>query len=277
MQIIDTHQHFWTYDPLLYDWIDHSMSPLKQNFLPADLHLVYQEANVEGCIAVQAASTEAETTILLDYADHYDFIKGVVGWVDLLAENVKDRLKLFSDRSKFKGVRHIIQSESPEFMERPEFLRGIAILSEFNLTYDILIYPKHLFTAYQFAQKFPNQKFVIDHMAKPMIKHRNFNNWKDLMQNFASLPNVFCKVSGMITEADWKQWGYKDFLQPLDTVVEVFGADRLMYGSDWPVCLLAGSYKNVLDIIKTYTNNWSDDEKEKIFYKNATQFYNLVP
>lgn len=277
MQIIDSHQHFWTYDPIHFNWIDHSMSALKQNFLPPDLEEIYKENGIHGCVSVQASSTEDETKTLLAHADKFDFIKGVVGWVDLQAANAHERLLVYKGNPKFKGVRHVLQSEPDEFMEQADFIRGISYLADLGLTYDILIYPRHLFYAYKLASKFPNQKFIIDHLAKPLIKYKNFNDWSALMNNFKEMPNVHCKVSGMVTEADWKHWGYKDFLQPLDKVTEIFGPERMLYGSDWPVCLLAASYKNVLDIIKTYTDKWSQNEKAKIFYENAIQFYNLVP
>lgn len=277
MQIIDSHQHFWTYEPIEYNWIEQSMSDLKQNFLPADLAEIYIENEIAGCVSVQAKSSEEETKTLLNHAANYHFIKGVVGWIDLLAENARERLLAYKTNPKFKGVRHVLQSEPNEFMEQPNFIRGISYLADLNLTYDILIYPRHLFNAYKLATQFPNQKFVIDHLAKPLIKYKNFNDWTTMMNNFKDLPNVYCKISGMVTEADWKHWGYKDFLQPLDRVSEIFGPDRMMYGSDWPVCLLAGSYKNVLDIVKTYTDKWTENEKAKIFYENAIQFYNLVP
>jgi L-fuconolactonase len=276
MQIIDTHQHFWTYDPAQYEWIDDKMEVLKQDYLPEHLKEIYEKNNILGCIAVQASSSEKETEILLQHSREHDFIKGVVGWVDLCADNSKTRLEYFNQDSKFKGVRHIIQSEPDEFMERPEFLAGLSHLENMDLAYDILIYPKHLFSAFQMVKKFPNQRFVIDHLAKPQLKAKQLDHWKDLMQNFRELSNVSCKVSGMVTEADWKNWRYPDFTQVLDTITDVFGPDRMMYGSDWPVCLLAGSYKNILDIVKTYTADWTPANKEKIFYKNAVSFYNLA-
>ena len=276
MHIIDSHQHFWTYDPHQYEWINDKMSDLKQDFLPEQLKEIYTLNQITGCISVQASSSEEETEKLLSYAKENDFIKGVVGWIDLCADNAYDRLIHYKKDSTFKGIRHILQSEPDEFMESEAFLRGLSYLADLNLTYDILIYPKHLFSAYQLVKKFPKQKFVIDHLAKPLLKAKQVDHWKDLMQNFRDQPNVYCKVSGMVTEADWKNWRYPDFTLVLDTITDVFGADRMMYGSDWPVCLLAGSYKNILDIVKTYTTDWTEENKEKILYKNALEFYNLV-
>lgn len=276
MQIIDSHQHFWKFDPGEYDWIDDSMSILKQDYLPQDLEIIYKENTIQGCVTVQASSTETETHRMLDFAENNDFIKGVVGWVNLIDKNAYERLAVFKENPKFKGVRHVLQSEEPGYMENAEFLKGLSHLHSLNLTYDLLIYPKHLFTAHQLIQKLPEQKFVIDHLAKPFIKSQQFTNWKDLLQNFRDHKNVYCKISGMVTEADWKNWRYKDFIPVLEVVTDVFGPDRLMYGSDWPVCLCAASYKNVLDIVKTFTNNWTASEKEKIFSKNAISFYNLV-
>jgi L-fuconolactonase len=275
MHIIDTHQHFWTYHPQQYEWIDDKMEALRQDFHPEQLHEIYLQNAITGCVSVQAISTEEETKSLLDYAKKFDFIKGVVGWVDLCSPQVKTRLHHFKKNSKFKGVRHVLQSEPDEFMEKPEFLKGLSLLEDLDLTYDILIYPKHLFSAYQLVKKFPNQRFIIDHLAKPHLKTKQIDHWRDLMQNFKDQPNVYCKVSGMVTEADWKNWRYPDFTPVLDTITDVFGPDRMMYGSDWPVCLLAGSYKNILDIVKTYTADWNEEDIEKVFYKNAVQFYKL--
>ena len=275
MQIIDTHQHFWHYTPEEYDWIDDKMEVLKEDYLPNHLKSIYEANQIEGCVSVQASSTETETRRLLSFADHHSFIKGVVGWIDLCAENIDELLEHYSQYPKLKGFRHVLQSEPNEFMEGEDFLRGLSKLSKRNLTYDVLIYPKHLFSAYHLAKKFPDQQFVIDHCAKPPIRQKDLDTWKDMMSNFQPLPNVFCKVSGMVTEADWHEWRYKDFIPVMDTVTEVFGPDRIMYGSDWPVCLLAGSYKNVLDILLTYTSDWSEDEKHKVLYKNAITFYHL--
>jgi len=251
------------------------MQTLRQDYLPEHLQTIYETNHISGCVAVQASSTEEETTTLLKYADENDFIKGVVGWVDLCKPVVEERLQHFSSHSKFKGVRHVLQSEPVDFMERPDFLDGLAALAPNNLCYDIVIHPRHLFSAWQLVKKFPHQKFIIDHLAKPAIKSKQFDNWKDLMMNFADCPNVYCKLSGMVTEADWKQWRYPDFVPVLQAAAEIFGPDRLMFGSDWPVCLLAASYKNVLDIVKTFTQDWDQEEKNKLFYKNAVQFYNL--
>lgn len=275
MQIIDAHQHFWKYDPVQYDWIQDNMETLRQDYLPEHLQSVFESNQINGCVAVQASSSEEETQALLKYAEGNDMIKGVVGWVDLCNPAVEERLQYFSQHPKFKGVRHVLQSEPVDFMERPDFLDGLLALAPLKLSYDILIYPRHLFSAWQLVKKFPDQKFVIDHLAKPSIKSKQFANWKDLMMNFGDCPNVYCKISGMVTEADWKQWRYPDFVPVLQAAAEIFGPDRLMFGSDWPVCLLAASYKNVLDIVKTFTQDWSPEEKDKLFYKNAVQFYNL--
>lgn len=275
MHILDAHQHFWKYEPAYYDWIDDKMDILRQDYFPDDLHATYAANQVDGCVSVQAISTENETDILLQHAGQHGFIKGVVGWVDLCDPGAGERLKHYSSQSKFKGVRHVLQAEPVDFMERADFLAGLSRLAPLGLTYDILIYPRHLFTAWEMVKKFPDQKFIIDHLAKPMIKSKQFEHWKDLMRNFADLPNVYCKVSGLVTEADWKNWRYPDFLPFLQAVSEIFGPGRLVFGSDWPVCLLAASFKNVLDIVKTFTETWSVSEKEMVFYKNAVQFYNL--
>jgi L-fuconolactonase len=273
---IDAHQHFWRYDAQRDGWITNEMSVLRRDYLPDELLSELVANEMDGSVAVQADQSERETLFLLDLAAQHKAIKGVVGWVDLRSSDAPARLEYFSHFEKLRGFRHIVQAEVDDrFMLREDFRRGIASLSEFGFTYDILIYPKQLPAAIALVQQFPKQRFVIDHMAKPLIKSRQIEPWASQMKAIAANPNVFCKLSGLVTEADLQHWRADDFRPYLDVVFEAFGADRLMFGSDWPVCLLAGTYRRVKQLIADYTANFSDADKDKIFGDNAIRFYGL--
>ncbi len=274
---VDSHQHFWHYDPVRDAWITDEMAVLKRDFLPSDLLPELRANGIDSCVAVQAAQSEDETTFLLDLASKYREIAGVVGWVNLLDHRVEEQLAYFSQFRKLCGFRHIVQSEPDNhFLMRKHFLRGIGLLARFGFTYDILIYARHLPVANEFVQRFPEQKFVVDHIAKPEIKVRELQKWEPGIRALAKHPNVWCKVSGMVTEADWKGWTPADFRPYLDVVFEAFGVDRLMFGSDWPVCLVGGSYGQVKGIIDDYLDGFSLSDKEKIFGGNAVRFYGLA-
>lgn len=275
MTIIDTHQHFWKYDPVNYSWINDEMQVIRKDFLPGDLAVIVNEEKLHGTIAVQADQTEAETDWLLQLAAKNDFIKGVVGWVDLRSSNIEERLQHYQQFSKLKGFRHVLQGEEPSFMLQESFLNGISKLNEYGFAFDILIFPQHLEAALQLVKQFPEQRFVIDHVAKPTIKDGKIDEWKKGMQQLAQHSNVYCKISGMVTEADWKNWTAEQLKPYIDVVVESFGIDRIMYGSDWPVCLVASSYKKWLQTVKEYFSAYSVEDQEKIFIDNAIQFYNL--
>src|SRR3989454_2675689 len=239
---IDSHQHFWSYDAKEYPWITEKLGRIRRDFLPGDLKPELEKFKLNGSIVVQARSSLTESRWLLNLADHYPSIKGVVGWVDLLSEKAEEQLAEFAKHPKFVGVRHVVQDEpDDEFMLRPEFLRGIGKLKQFKLTYDILIYPKQLPAAIKLVEKFPEQKFVLDHLAKPFIKTGELSPWDQQIRELARSKNVCCKVSGVVTEAKWNEWKPSDFQPYLDVVFEAFREDRLMFGSDWPVCLLSGS------------------------------------
>ncbi len=273
---IDAHQHFWRYDPVRDSWIDSTMSVLKRDFMPDDLRRDMESCKTTGSIAVQADQSEEETRFLLKLAAENPSIKAVVGWVDLQANDVADRLEHFAENPRFKGVRHIVQAEADErFMLRPDFLRGIEALGRHNLTYDILINPNQLGMALELVRQFPNQPFVLDHIAKPLIKDQRFDPWKEQIKELAKSTNAYCKVSGLITEADWHAWKPEDIYPYLDIVFEAFGTDRLMYGSDWPVCQLAGSYEVVCELLTCYLKPFSEEDKNKIWGQNAAKFYNL--
>ena len=272
---IDAHQHFWHYHPKKHKWIEDNMAIIRKDFLPLDLMPILQENHFDGCVAVQADQNEIETKFLIELASKNNFIKGVVGWVDLKADNIQERLNYFKQFDIIKGFRHVLQNEVPEFMLETKFLNGINALQEHNYTYDILIFPQQLNAAIKLVKKNPNQKFVIDHIAKPYIKHGLIAHWKRDIELIAKLENVHCKISGMVTEADYENWQASDFIPYLDTVVNAFGTKRIMYGSDWPVCLVAATYKEMLYVVEDYFNSFSETEQEDLFGKNAQNFYQL--
>jgi len=273
---IDAHQHFWKYNPQRDSWITSDMQVLQADFLPAQLQPLMQQNSIEGCVAVQAGQSEEETHFLLQLAAENSFIKGVVGWVALQSENINERLDYFSQFKKVKGFRHIVQGErDPDFMQRPAFVHGISLLQQYNFTYDILIYNQQLPSAEKLVTAFPYQKFIVDHLAKPSIKNGEIENWKRDLRRLAQHPNVYCKVSGMVTEAHWQQWNEAQFTPYLDVVTAAFGTQRLGYGSDWPVCLLAGTYQQQWNIVQKYFETFSAAEQEQIFGGNAQQFYQL--
>jgi L-fuconolactonase len=276
MQRIDSHQHFWKFDPVRDAWINESMAVIQRDFLPADLLSLLSDNRIEGCVAVQADQSEAENKFLLDLANQHDYIRGVVGWIDLQSGNIQEQLSHYSHHKKLKGFRHILQGEKQrDFMLRPAFKHGIAALHAFGFTYDILIFPDQLEYSKIFIKDFPYQPFVIDHISKPYIKDKKIEDWKREITALAKFSNVSCKVSGMVTEADWKNWKKEDFKPYLDVVVEAFGMKRLMFGSDWPVCLVAGSYSEVVNLVSEYFSGFSEDEQNDFFGRNASRFYNL--
>ncbi len=274
---IDAHQHFWLYNKRDYSWINDRMTTLQRNYLPADLQPELTETGFGGSIVVQARQTVEETRWLLQLAGRYDFIKGVVGWVDLCSESeLKRQLDEFSKSGKLAGVRHVVHDEPEDnFMLRDDFLKGISLLREYNLTYDLLLFPKHLTVAREVVSMFPEQRFVLDHIAKPLIRDQVFNPWEEDITRLAEHANVWCKLSGMVTEADWKNQKPADFRPYLDIVFKAFGTGRIMAGSDWPVCLLAGEFKDVIGIINGYISDMSDDIREKILGLNCIDFYGL--
>ncbi|HEY8171787.1 MAG TPA: amidohydrolase family protein [Dehalococcoidia bacterium] len=273
---IDAHQHFWHYSPLTHAWIDDSMTKLRRDFLPSDLDPLLHDAGFDGCVAVQAQQDIAETEWLLALADEYPFVRGVVGWVDLRSENVREQLWRLVEHPKLKGIRHIVQSEPDDrFMLRPDFTRGIAALAECDLAYDILIYARQLPAAAELAGAFPEQRFVVDHIAKPEIRERHIDAWARGIAALSRHKNVSCKLSGMVTEADWLGWSPEDFAPYIKVVLEWFGPQRLMIGSDWPVCTLAGAYGDVLLLTMQHLAHLSPDDQAAILGENAATFYRL--
>ena len=273
---IDSHQHFWKYSIEEYGWINDQMSILKRDFLPEDLFQELSSNDIDGSIAVQARQNLDETEWLLKLAEEYTFIRGVVGWLDIRSPKFKHQLEKYTRRNKLVGIRHVVQDESDDrFMLRSEFIEGIRLLENYDLVYDILIFENQLPAAIELVTRFPNQRFVLDHIGKPKISYNLLDPWKSLMTELADYPGVYCKVSGMVTEADWNNWKKEDFLPYLDTVFDVFGANRIMFGSDWPVCTVAASYNKVIEIVQDFIKQFSSDDQEKILGKNASKIYNL--
>lgn len=273
--LIDAHQHFWFFDAERDTWITDEMAVLRRDFLPADLEPVLQANGVDGCVAVQAAQSEDETLFLLKLAEAYGFIKGVVGWVDLRSATLYDRLEAFSQFEELKGFRHVAQAEPADFLAQPDVVKGIRQLAAFDFTYDILIYPNQLKAALHLVRAVPEVKFVIDHLAKPYIKRGDINTWSNFMAELARCPNVSCKVSGMVTEADWQTWQPADLHPYLNVAFEHFGPNRLLFGSDWPVCLVAAEYGQWKDVVERYVAPWGDEVRAKVMGANAVAFYNL--
>jgi len=273
---IDAHQHFWVFDAVRDSWINDDMRVIRRDFLPHDLQYVLHENGMDGCIAVQADQSEEQNAFLLHLTEGNDFIKGIVGWVDLRAEDIDERLAFYSHTKLMKGFRHVLQGETNRaLMLEPNFKRGIGLLHKYGFTYDILIFPDQLTYATQLAQEFPQQKFVLDHLAKPDIKSNKIGEWAADIKLLAANKNVYCKVSGMVTEADWHNWTNNTFTKYLDVVFNAFGTDRIMFGSDWPVCLVAAEYTPMKAIVSEYTQQFTAAEQDRIFGGNAAKFYNL--
>jgi L-fuconolactonase len=273
---IDAHQHFWMYSAEQYDWIGEEMGKLKKDFLPQDLKPLLQGQGIDGSIAVQARQDLEETRWLLQLAAENELVKGVVGWVDLCSPELTAQLDEFAKHPKFVGVRHIVQGEpDDEFMLRAEFRRGIGRIADYGLTYDLLLYPRHLPIAVKLVRDFPAQRFVLDHIAKPLIAEGITKPWDEEIRELAKCENVSCKVSGMVTEARWKHWRLTDFRPYLDVVFDAFGPDRLMMGSDWPVCTLSASYAETLQIVADYAGQFSAKERAGFFGANCKRFYGI--
>jgi L-fuconolactonase len=282
---LDAHQHFWNYSPVEYEWIDASMAALQRDFLPHDLKPLLDQSDMDGSIAVQARQSLDETRWLLELAAQNNFVKGVVGWVDLCSPHVEEQLGEFADNEWLVGVRHVVQGEPDDrFMLRPEFQRGIARLAKFGLTYDLLLFPRHLPVAVELVREFPEQRFVLDHIAKPAIAdgvaepqlRSRFESWSRDMRELAKFANVSCKLSGMVTEARWGKWTQEDFLPYLDAVLEAFGPSRLMIGSDWPVCTVSAHYAQTMEIVFRFIEKLNAAEQDEILGGNCARVYGVA-
>ena len=274
--IIDAHVHFWDYDPVRDAWINEEMAVIKRNFTPADAQKTFATHGVTGCIAVQADQSDHETRFLLRLAAENPIIRAVVGWIDFTDDALEEKLAAYKHETRLKGFRHIIQGATDEqYFQNKKFLQGMAHLSSWNYSYDLLIYHDQLPQSIRFTEKYPDQRFILDHMAKPPIKHQQWKAWKEGIRQLAMNPNMYCKVSGMITEANWQRWSYQDLEPYLDTVAEYFGTDRLCYGSDWPVALVAGNYSRVIQVVHQFLQQVTAAEREKVLSLNTKTFYKL--
>ncbi|HEU4610326.1 MAG TPA: amidohydrolase family protein [Chitinophagaceae bacterium] len=272
---IDTHVHFWKYNKQRDAWITNDMKILQQDYLPENLSLTLKRNDVDGVIAVQADQSELETHFLLELAKTHPAIKGVVGWIDLLAENLPQRLEYFSQYPIIKGWRHIVQAEPDDFLLNKKFQQAVRSLAACNYTYDILVSARQLPAVLSFVEALPEQALVIDHCAKPDIRSGAMDEWKKYMQAIAAHPNVYCKLSGLFTEANWKSWSAADFYPYLDVVFEAFGLERLLFGSDWPVILLSGIYVQWKSLLEKYMERLDSEEKAMVMGENAVRFYRL--
>jgi L-fuconolactonase len=271
---VDTHVHFWEYNKQRDTWMD-DMKILQQDYLPQTIASTLKRNGIDGCVAVQASQEELETHFLVELANTHPIIKGVVGWIDLQNENIEERLQYFSQYPIIKGYRHVVQGEPLDFLLRPNFQRGIKALQPFDYTYDLLIYHHQLKPALEFVSKFPEQRMVIDHCAKPAIAEKQIDEWAADMRAIAKHPQVHCKLSGLFTEAKWKQWSAADFYPYLDVVFDAFGPERLMFGSDWPVILVSGIYVQWKSLIEKYMESFDEEDREKVLGLNAVDFYKL--
>lgn len=273
---IDSHQLFWHYTPREFDWISTDMEVLRRDYYPAHLRPLLEVGGIEGTVCVQARQSVTETQWLLEWSDKYPFIRGVVGWVELCSPRLLEQLERFVTRPKFRGVRHVLQTEPDDrFMMRRDFVQGIRWLAQFALTYDLLIFPRHLSIAYELAKRFPEQRFVVNHIASPSFSENKFEEWAQGIKQIAACNNVFCKLSGLVTEVKGQNWQTFNFTPYLDVVLESFGTKRLLFGSDWPVCTLAADYADVLTFAGNYILRLSHDEQGDVWGNNAREFYGI--
>lgn len=273
---IDSHQHFWKYDPVRDSWITDEMAAIKRDFTPLDIQFVLERNGFGGTVAVQASESDEETNYLVRLSKEYPFIKGVVGWVDLQAADIEHRLESYKDVKVLKGFRHVVEGEEdPDFLIRPAILNGLKALANFGYTYDLLIRPRHYQATLTCVSQNPELQFVLDHIAKPPIKSREFDEWATFIDALSVFPNVACKVSGLATEADWTGWKLDDFKQYLTHIFARFGTERIMYGSDWPVCLLAASYEESIAIVEDKLGQFTEIERNAFWAGNAIRVYNL--
>lgn len=273
---IDSHVHFWKYDPVRDAWITDAMKDIQRDFLPVDVEAVAHRNGIDGVVAVQADQSELETHFLIELSKTHPIIKGVVGWIDLRSPDLEERLQYFSQYKIIKGWRHVVQGEPHDFLLGSNFQQGVAKLTLYDYTYDILIYHHQLDAAVEFVNALPKElKLIVDHCAKPDIPRKDIASWEKHMRALATHPNVYCKISGLLTEAVWKEWHAAEFYPYLDVVVDAFGKDRILFGSDWPVILVSGMYVQWKSLLEKYVEKWTDEEKEKFFGTNAKQFYSL--
>lgn len=274
--MIDSHQHFWQVGRFAYPWMSSDLGVLYRDYLPDDLAPILQQNGVKQTVLVQASNSVAESRWLLDLADANSFIAGVVGWVDLMSVEIDAQLDELCVHPKFKGVRHLVESEPhDDWLVQPAVLAGLKKLSARGLSYDLLVHTRHLRYVPHVAESCPDLRLVVDHMAKPPIARNEIKEWSEALKPVARYPNIQCKLSGLVTEASWSSWQANDLRPYVEYALESFGADRVMFGSDYPVCLLAASYGRVLDSFQEILKDISDSDRDKIFSKNAARFYRL--
>lgn len=274
--IVDSHHHFWRYDPVEYGWISDSMRALRRDFLPADLRREVEAAGVDGVVSVQARQTLSETRALLAHARENDFIRGVVGWVPLVDPAVRGTLEELAQDPYLRACRHVLQDEpDDEYMLRRDFNEGVRAVTEAGLVYDILIFERHLPQTLEFVDRHPNQVFVLDHIGKPRIRDGSFGAWRGTVRDLARRTNLYCKISGMVTEADWERWSEAELAPYMDAVLDAFGPRRLMYGSDWPMCLVGVGYARWFELVAGFAARLSGDERERVLGGTAIEAYRL--
>jgi L-fucono-1,5-lactonase len=273
---IDAHHHFWHYNPDEYGWIDDSMRVLQRDFLPAHLARELDVVGIDGVVTVQARQSLAETRWLLSLAAQNPFMKGVVGWAPLVEPRIREHLDELASSGALKAVRHVVQDEPDDFLLRDDFNGGVAVLRDYRLAYDLLVFERQLPQAIEFVDHHPRQVFVLDHIAKPRAKDRQLEPWRTNIRRLAERENVYCKLSGLVTEADWKTWTEPELLMYLDVTLEAFGPPRLMFGSDWPVCLLASSYRTWYELVARFCAKLSPDEQSRVLGGTATEAYRLI-
>jgi L-fuconolactonase len=274
--IVDSHQHFWQVGRFDYPWMTPEVEVLCQDYLPPALEPILNRCGVAQTILVQASNSVAETRWLLSLADHNPFIAGVVGWVDLQADDVDRQLDEFMTHSKFKGVRHLVESEpADDWLAQTNVIRGLHGLETRRLSYDLLVHTKHLKYAARVANECPGLRLVVDHLAKPPIANGEIDEWRHELGKLAAYENVWCKLSGLVTEADHDHWRASDLRPYVETAFQCFGARRMMFGSDWPVCLLAASYERVVETAQSLGAELNAADRDRIFSRNATEFYQI--
>ena len=274
---IDAHHHFWNYNADEYAWLDGPMESLKRDFTPTDLKPLLDAAGINAVVSIEARQTEIETAYLLNHASQNDWIAGVVGYIPLESPTVRVSLERFTQNRHFRGVRKVLQGQPEGCMRGDDFNRGIAHLKHFNIAYDILIFAKQIPEAVELVDRHPQQIFVLDHLAKPRIEDGGYEPWAGDIRRLAERPNVYCKISGMVTEADWKTWSPSTLQPYFDATIDTFGPNRLMFGSDWPVATVASEYSRWVDTVKTWTAALSETEQERLWAGTAIEAYRLVP
>jgi len=273
---IDTHQHFWKFDAAEYGWIAPDQQVLRRDFLPADLEKEMAAAGIGGSVSIQARSSLEETRWLLELAGQHAFILGVAGWVSLIDPNVKAALEKFASNKKLRSIRHVLQDETDErYMLRDDFNRGIRELKHFGLAFDVLIFERHLPQTIQFVDKHPGQVFIVNHLAKPRVRYQALSPWRENMRELARRPNIYCKISGLATEADHAKWTEAQLEPYIDSVLSIFGSNRTMFGSDWPVSQLAIRYRRWVAIVEKGVSKLSQTEQKQFWAGTAREAYGL--